>query len=126
MARNSILALALGGGLAAFLGAPSFADEFVKGYASPTVTRFNERGDVIERLSKDDLPAIPSEGIKATRGVKGLVRVEFGKETYFFNHAQLEMTGTIPAALKGTCNKVRSAPGDKRNTNIGMGLGGCN
>ncbi len=127
MVRTAILALvvALGAGLTPVAG-PAFADEFVKGYASPTVTRFSERGDVISRLSADTLPAIPPEGVKAERVKLGLVKVHLGAETYFFNHSQLEMTGTIPAALKGSCNKVRSAPGDKRNTNIGMGLGGCN
>jgi len=127
MVRISFLALVIAlGGVSTPLGGSAFADEFVKGYASATVTRFNERGDVVARIPADNLPAIPPEGVKAERAKMGLVRVQFGNETYFFNHSQLEMTGTIPAALKGACNKVRSAPGDKRNTNIGMGLGGCN
>ena len=125
--KKLVLFLALAVLAPAFSFAPAAnAQERITGYAIDTVTLYDVKGAVLNRVASGEMPAIPAGGVTFKTLNKGLVQANVDGRTLVLNRGHLRIEGTVLAkGIDSACNKVRSKPGEKRANNIGMGLGGC-
>lgn len=125
MARRKIL-LAVAAVAAVLLPAVAAAQERIADYIIDPVTIYDAKGTVLDRVPAGNMPAIPPGGLKFQPLEKGLLQINIGGKALVLNKAHVKIEGTALAdGIGTTCHKVRSKPGEKRASNIGMGLGGC-